>query len=183
MDESRILSLPIQLHWGGWTADTRSLQRNGWQLSAYQDVMMRQMRIALKHPVMEMQGITTMGEFDYHSLMYENHYRPIDIGMSIGHMGRTIMISEMNMPNVRFNPIDAEPRIVEQTIRTLDDIAHFQTIQRPEHEVFLKEASMAEILDMALQKQEPKQAEIRARMRKEEELKRYGKFHTALNII
>jgi len=63
----------------------------------------------------------------------------------------------------------------------LYDAPYFQPIGEGK-EIFLKEASVDEIMQIALDKQEPEQAEIRAR-KKREEWKRGGQTKARLIMV
>jgi len=184
---SRILSAPLQIHWAGWNTDSHRLQQNGWQLSADQNVMNNTMRIAIHHPEGNIVGMTEVSEFDYQRYVCDElHHKPfpIDVGMRIRHsICEKVHVQGMNGGFPHFNPIDATPRMMDMEVRELKDLAHFQEVQVAKNEVFLKEASMDQILEMALNKQEPSQAEIRKRIIKEQEMRRYGLLHTELRLV
>ncbi len=183
-----VKSAPMNLHWAGWETDTFRLQQNGWQLSAEQDPRIRTLRIAINHPDLCVQGITNVDRYDFERITHERQRfgRPVDIGLSVIQMGHKVYLNEHSHTAHTFEPIDAEPRMQEYRITSLSDLAHFTTIKRPQHEVFLKEASMEEILAMALQRQEPGQEAIRKRLIREQqmnEMRRYGELHTELRIV
>lgn len=173
------------LHWAGWETNTFRLQENGWQLSAHQDPINRMLRIAINHPNLSMQGITALEHYDFERAYRENVYsgNPVPAPISLFHMGKDIYIKEYNMGRIDFQAIDATPQFMSSEIRKLSDLAHFQTIQKPQHEIFLKEASIDEILEMALKKQEPGQEQIRKRIMHEQKMKQYGLLHTELKVI
>lgn len=188
-DPSRIISAPIVLHWAGWKADTYSLQSAGWQLSAEEDLQRREMRIAVHHPDGGLCGVSTIVDFDYWKYSMNNHHvpMPIDVGMQVKGMTKQILLDRMSGSVSNFFPIDAKPRFtdvsMQRELMDLRKIAHFQPAPIAKHEVFLKEASIEEILEMALNKQEPTQEQIRKRIIKEQELSRYGELHTQLRLV
>lgn len=185
MDSLLVRSRPMRLHWAGWETDTLRLQNNGWQISAEQDPMNRRIRVAINHPHFKMQGISNVEHFDF-AKSYMDHYCNdwyTDAQLSLYAMSREIYIREHSSVEHSFCAIDAIPTVQQTTIRSLSDFAYFQTVQKPQHEIFLKEASLEEILEMALNKQEPAQEQIRKRIMHEQNMKRYGILHTELKII
>lgn len=185
MPDYILKSTPIELFWAGWRTDTVSLQRAGWELAAHEDVRFRKMQIAIRHPEYELRGLSEFGTHEYFEILHSQYgmRRRPQARMNMTHLGHNIVIRTMYPGEIVFNPIDAEPRVMEERVESIDDLAHFAKIHKPKNEVYLKEASMAEILEMALQKQEPEQEKIRKRIMQEQQIKRCGQLHTALNII
>lgn len=101
-------------------------------------------------------------------------------------MPNQIYINSMKGRDVGFEPIDFRPQMVEQEIKSLNDLAHFATIaEEAKHEVYLHEANIDQILEMALQRQEPEQDRIRQEMLRNQELRslRMGTLHTELRLV
>jgi len=71
-------------------------------------------------------------------------------------------------------------------MRDLNDMAHFRTIGGPAvKDILLKEASMDEILEFALKKQEPNQEQIRKRMMHEQDMQNMygGELKASLRLV
>lgn len=184
------MNQPVRLCWAGWETDTFKLQNAGWQISAEQDFHYNGIRIAINHPKADVQGITLIENFDYREVIDGNNLRhailPVMLRFEI--MGKTIHIKQMNSPDVRFGPIDATPHLMtDYKIHSLEDLAHFQSVgyEKARHEVFLHEANINQILEMALQRQEPEQDRIRKEMlqRKEIDRMKRGRLHTELRLV
>lgn len=169
-NNKRLLSQPIRLFWNGWESDTYKLQQNGWELSVQQDLQYMRMAIAIKHKKLGMRGLSDSMGWNYleqRETFQDPRSTPgfgcqIASNIDINYTG--------SMSNVEFNPIDATP--MWQTIerKSLDDIAHFRKIEKPNNEIFLKEASLKEIMAMALSRQEPPQEQIRKLMIQQDEI-------------
>ena len=187
----RFLNQPVKLWWAGWETDTLKLGREGWQISAHQDIRHDQMQIAIKHPKANIQGITFMESFAYRDWINgRGGFASAPVSLRFELMGQEIRIHQMGSPAVReFRPIDYRPRYDDawqSKITTLDDFAHFETIvEEAQHEIYLHEANISQILDMALQVQAPQQEQIRKDMidRQEMDRLRRGKLHTELRLV
>lgn len=183
MDKNKILSHPIRIIWAGWETDTLRLQENGWQLSAQENMHNRSMSIALKHSKCKVKGITSESNFDYFN--FDSHYLRnivLKARLASDFMGVIRNIDQ----KTAFNPIDAYPSFVETKRNYLEDFAHFRKINTNAEEIFLKKASMSEILQMALEKQEPNQEKIRKQLlyREEmQEIQRDSKTQAVLRLV
>jgi hypothetical protein len=182
---SVLLSAPIEIFWKGWRADTAGLQRAGWSISAHENYQRQEMRLALESPCKTFVGITHLEAHTYRRFMLDHHPHPfrVDTQLEVAQMAPEIRVHSASLGMPEMYPINAEPRIASMSEVSLRDIAHFQKVQTAKNEVFLKEASMEQILEMALKKQEPTQKEIRQRILKEQELRRYGQLHTELRLV
>lgn len=78
---------PVPLRWHGWRSDTLSLQAAGWQLSAMQDTYRDHIRIAVSHPRLQCEGITSGSAFDFYGAMRSREYvqRMPPLSIEIGH--------------------------------------------------------------------------------------------------
>lgn len=181
--EHRFLSKPLDLHWAGWRADTLTLQRYGWQLSARQNIYDNSMQIALRHPESKVHGISNVAEFDYmRSLNDPCMERPMPV--LAFRLASDFVIQEIHHgTDMNFVPIDADPAYEMMT--KLSDAKFFREINTNVKQVFLEQASMGEILDIALQKQAPRQAEIRQKMIRDEEMKiqRNSRLQAELRLV
>jgi len=189
MRQSYILSNPVQLYWAGWKTDTYSLGQEGWQISAEEDPRSRSMRIAIRHPKAGISGISEIADFPYRSDFTNaliGNTAPTMLRFHDIH--RRIYAEFMRYKGgFDFHAIDPRPSFVEREVHSIEDFAHFSKIgmEEPKHQILLKEASIQQILDMALQIQEPEQERIRAEMIRNRELQNYrlGKLHTELRLV
>ncbi len=181
----RMLNKPVKLHWAGWETDTYRLGAEGWQISVEQDVLSNTMRIAINHPKAQIQGITQIEDFLFREMMdgFANPIIPTLLRFEV--MGRQIYVNQMRSPDVSFAPVDFRPTMVENVIHSLDDFCNFAKLEIPKHEIFLHEANINQILEMALVRQEPDQERIRQEVMRTKELKemRMGKLHTELRLV
>jgi len=188
-DNSRILSQPLRLFWRGWESNTFALQRSGWEISAAEDYERQMMGIAFRHKEGGMRGISDYIDYDFFHSRQRSRYDSVDTDEQTPMFGCNmasdliIHIRHINMAKQNFNPIDARPAYSSDM--HLDDFAHFQKIDVNTKEIFLKQASMKDILNMALQKQEPRQEQIRKEMihRKEMNIMRDSKLKAHLRLV
>ncbi len=182
-----IVSMPIQLSWMGWETDTYRLQQNGWMISAQQDVATNRMQISFKHKDVGMYGLTDVDEFDFmNARRNPEMLRHLNYACKMGANLRISQRLHMNMANECMIPIDANPQYTTIEERSLEDFAHFQKVNTDAKAIFLQEASMDDILQLALEKQAPNQEKIRKQLvrRKEmESIKQKSQLHTELRLV
>ena len=175
-----MLSQPVRIYWAGWETDTYRLQAEGWEISAQEDIQRRKMNIALRHADSGMRGFCEGMDWDY----FRNMERQQQMGMMDSRnlptfhaqLASDIIVNHpgaMMSEDIPYHAIDARPMMQNLNMegKSVDSFAHFRRIEKPSDEIYLRKASMAEILEMALQKQEPKQEEIRQQMVRDNELK------------
>lgn len=182
MLSSKVFSEPIELFFDGWRSDTLTLQRCGWDISANQDLYRDRIAIAIKHRNSGLTGVTYFEEFLF-DRGFGTSGRRNPRSLPIALLAKDIAVYHAQYSTESFRPVDATPRVAEVNPNNKGDYFHFATIEPPKHEVFLKEASIDQILQMALEKQEPEQQKIRERMIKDQELQRFGQLHTQLRIV
>lgn len=162
--EHRLMSRPLRLHWAGWTADTYSLQRAGWSISAEQHIQSMTMQLALRHPDKGGYGVSSRVPFDY---MYErDSFAPMDLGADI-RFGRSIDFHVTDLPS--FRAVDALPQMMERRRVSLEDFAHFHTPLVRTNEIVVPEESVEELMERILKMQQPdRTARIRESLRNPE---------------
>lgn len=189
LDNNRILSQPLKIHWAGWETDTYRLQSQGWEISAEQFIDRRSMRLALRHREIGFRGMTNELNFDYFMMADHRNYDPSYLNSVRFNcrLASDYRIQDMSMGNeFCFQPIDARPAYINYETKSIDDFAHFRPINLNAKEIFLKEASMGEILEIALQKQEPNQEEIRKKLihrEKMEAIKKESRVQAELRLV
>jgi hypothetical protein len=180
-----VLSQPVNIRWLGWETDTYRLQDAGWELSAQEDIPRQQMAIAMRHKTANIRGICESINWDYF-----RRERDIYVGRSMSTFRANLAMDfivnyhQAGMTFDDFNPIDARPMYqdINMEKRSLDDLAHFRKLEKAKDEIFLKPASMEEILDMALKQQEPNQEAIRKEMVRKNELEIMRKSQLRANL-
>lgn len=186
--DHRIINRPIPVRWGGWETDTYRLMEDGWVLSAYQDVHYNKMQLAMKHPKLNVQGISMLADFDYEALL-NGHTFTVPFFLKFKSFAEQVHVHTAGNISVNeFRPIDARPTYeAKHSISRLEDLANFPEIvpEVPENAIHLKEANMAQILEMALQRQEPEQERIREELLQQRDLQkmRQGQLHTELRLV
>lgn len=151
---SRVLSQPMRLHWAGWTTDTHTLQRNGWELSAHQDIPSRQVAIAVRHREWEVKGLSRIADYDFYEAAATSTpsmmARPVDVHLGM-RMGRDVHV---HMPALDFHAFDAIPRMIHDgRFSRLEDIAHFAAIPQAVP-VVIPEEDVDQLLARILEKQQ-----------------------------
>lgn len=182
----RIRNRPIKLYWAGWETDTYRLGSEGWEISAEQDIHNHQMRIAINHSKARIQGISNIDSYAYQEFMSDIDFSPrIPTMLRFDDLSRQIYINSMRNREVTFQPVDYRPHYIDTEIKSLHDFANFSSPEIAKNEVFLHEANINQILEMALQKQAPHQEEIRREMIKRQEIRQMktGKLHTELRLV
>lgn len=176
--DERLLSQPVNVRWLGWETDTYRLQEAGWELSAQEDISRQRMNILMRHKEANIRGMCEAMDWDYfrnERSGYDNNPHSMRNTSTFGArlaMDFIVNHHQAGMSFDNFNPIDARPMYQEITMerRSLDDLAHFRKLEKPSDEIYLRKASMAEIMEMALEKQEPNQDRIRKKMVRDNEL-------------
>ena len=174
----RFLSEPMRIHWAGWVSDTLRLQHMGWEFSANQDIHRQHLQLALRHPGLRMAGMTHPIDFRFFEQMdplrFREYFKHIQLECNLA-SSYTITEHRYSDTMANFEPVDMTPCYSELNTTTfsLDDLKIFKPINAEVQEVYLHEPSIAEILEMALAKQEHKQAEIRKKMVQRAEKQKY----------
>jgi len=173
----------------GFRSTTLALQNSGWSVNAYQrrDDMSYShvINFMLNHGDLGLTLLTNSFMFDMLSML-NNSSSPTDYlrdmsfqvcGASLGHQNNFIP-NIMARPEVdivatrpgslNFNRINCEPQMQQIDLRTIDlsKFALFNPINS-EANIYVPKASANELLDILLEKQAPKQAEIRKKRRRE----------------
>jgi hypothetical protein len=161
----------MDIYWAGWRTTTFDLQKAGWMLSAQQDVYEKRLRLAMRHPVIGFSGMTH-GIDDVDFFMRSNRYGAPPL-RDQARLASSYTVDERyaEIMSAQFMPIDATPRFTSSQPKALEDLVIFKTIPRDARELYLSEASMSQVMDMAISLQEDKQREIRQRKLVDQRLK------------
>jgi len=166
-------NIPIKLHWAGWETDTYRLGQHGWEVSADQNVMNQTIRFAIRHLKYNIRGFSEMDRLCYQELRYNRTFSDSggygipELPIQLASDYRIIQ----HAPTTDFHPVETIPMYnVNPEVRELDDLALFKRLPQKTNQVYLREASLSEVLDFALSKQEPRQKEIRERLMHERRL-------------
>lgn len=166
MRDFDLLSRPLRLHWAGWTADTYSLQRAGWSISAEQNIQCMTMQLALRHPHEASYGISSRVPWEYMNDRRDS-FAPLDLGADI-RFGREVVFHQMGgLPD--FRAVDALPQMVEHKRTRLEDFAHFHSPLVRTQEIVVPEESVEDLMARILKMQQPdRTARIRESLRNPE---------------
>ncbi len=166
----RYMGVPVQLNWMGWETDTEKLTRHGWELSANQNVYDNSMQIAIRkeHYGHTIHGFSNLIDFDY----FRRSAIVQDLQMQV-QLAQNIYLQYMNGPPNEWSAIDGRRSIQTMQSGLMDDVLHFAKINQDTPEIILQRASLEEVLQFALNKQEPRQAEIRQEMMHRREVAEY----------
>jgi len=152
---------PLTLEWAGWRSDTATLQYHGWQFAEEVDQRFYRTRFRMKHPETQMYGQTeSKGRLHMLSPHELKHIR------MRCQLASDFIYESRQAPN--YYPVDTQPHwdnIQHYHRFRMGDAPYFRTIEESA-DIFLKKASMEDILAAALSKQEPERDRIREEMRK-----------------
>ncbi len=168
--DRRIISPPTKLFWEGWESDTITLARHGWDFSAEQDYERMRYRLAMRNDRLGLVGVTDHHEYGYdpsdRNLVGRNS-PPLDVAIYTDRM------RFIDTPRVRveaFDSIDVRPELMA-TSYEMRDLVPFRRVNVNAEQIHLEQASLSEILEIALSRQSGKQQEIRERMLRDKRLK------------
>lgn len=124
-------------------------------------------RLLLRHAAMKLYGVTHGVDEMIFASRDERWLK--EMMLSVQYLVNDMKVNVQLNPSLNpsyFEPIDATPRMIESP-RSIEDFGLFKTVARDAPEIYLAEASLEEVLEYALKKQEPKQAEIREQILRE----------------
>jgi len=170
----RQLSPEVEVEWAGWRATLIQLQSRGWDIAVEENHMERRYGLYIKH---REAGVVGYGEFTDDLRRFFRHdggmmYRGPHLFVRMK-VANNIHLPSSMMPSIEYgHAIDARPSFVEEPIESLRHAKVFRSVDpKPEQEILLKEPTLMEILELALEKQEPEQQRIRNNIVRESELK------------
>ncbi len=132
-------------------------------------------RLAIKHPTYRIYGLGDLMDYGDFAEFKDNVYRkypPVHIKHMVSRMDVHVF-DDLS----KFNPIDCEPQfnMRKEQVKSIEDFMIFRPINKAT-EIIVPEFEIKDLMDMIIQKQDPKQAEIREKRRKE-----WRKFSRAIN--
>ncbi|MDA3808623.1 MAG: hypothetical protein PF440_12015 [Thiomicrorhabdus sp.] len=173
-----MLREPIPVHFLGWESDTYTLQKHGWELAISKDEYAMQWRLLLRLPEQHLVGLSDVIQLDdVRGAVYDRFFNG---GLGMDKVAFRVEIAQRidashHMIQENYTQaIDAEP-VVSSLEFTMEDLFHGQYF-RPlggGKEIFLKKASVEEIMQIALDKQEPERVAIQTRRRAKRERETY----------
>jgi hypothetical protein len=161
----RVFNPICQVHFAGFSSNTYALQKAGWQLSFERMINMDGVRLALKYEPARIYAITSpvpMREF-HQGTGYE-----CPVAFNVAMIGNDVRFQIMPMRAAgSWAPFDATPEFVDSHEMRFEDLIPFRPISLDAPEIVIAQDNAPAMLEAILKMQDPKQAEIRARQRKE----------------
>lgn len=163
MQRHPLLSRPIDIHWAGWQANTYALQREGWELSADQNLMHMAMRIAMRNQDLRCVAVTEMFE-DFRFEQYARDYGKVP-PLRVQYFACHIQVMKMHeLKCMSFQPIDAAPQLVsDTTVHSYEDLKWFAAPLVETKELIVDPDKVSDILAKIAEAQLPEQEAIRKR--------------------
>lgn len=169
------LQNPIcQVYFAGFTSDTYTLQRNGWDISAQQGVSPwrsgYEITLALRNRAAGLYATSAPLEVDLYLMSREPRYYK-DMVFSIQRVSSEIEVrsygGKIDFFN-NFEAIDAEPMMNHSpSFQKISEMKIFKPMVKTQ-EILIGPQSVPEALEYILKLQDPKQKEIREKKRKEQ---------------
>lgn len=161
-------NLIARVYFAGFESDTLRLQREGWQLSYSQQLNSyeRVFRLAMKHEKAGVYAISSPTIINMDTIMRNGSCAPDWLHFNICHMSNDFRVRILPMPQVAFQAFDAIPQFEDTKEFSFEEFVPFKPLNSEAPEIFLDKKTAAELIDLAIKKQEPKQAQIREENRK-----------------
>ena len=188
-----LLREPVEVWFEGWRSDTRTLMTNGWDISVDHSPYDRQMRFAFRNRTLQLYGLSDFWDmldfaqsrmnpttyFPEHGqmsatmmnqAMEEMRYRQGRAAIRISQcLGKDIMVHHMDAAN--FVPLK-DPhlymKVSDVSRRMISEMPWFETAEVSAQNLFFEGHEVPDLMQMILDKQKDKQAEIREKLRKAE---------------
>lgn len=176
----RILSRPIPVVFQGWRSTTLELQAAGWELSTQYAAHEDMYHLAVSNPQLQIVGRTTQPIFISQSL--KHHYDRNDPDLPtfyvsyLTHKVRVFEHHNTELPPM-WHRIDAQTQLAQMEIKDLHDMCHFAPWDKST-EVLVAAADMevVELLRIIVDKQQPKQKELRERSARAPKIERISRI-------
>ncbi len=168
----RIENRLVNLNFCGWESNTYRLQQQGWQISVSERADSMCIQMALKHPGLNMYGLTE--KLDYHRMgEMEDMQRHSGIALQIIRMETDMqiqqpmmMMQEVVAPDMSgFVPVDARPSVVFKEKTHIDDFRIFRPLAQHK-QIIVPEQSVSELMARIHEMQSPEQDRIREEKQK-----------------
>jgi hypothetical protein len=160
------------VRWAGWSSDTLTLQRAGWQFAAQQEKHRGTVRLALRHP-QGWHGLTN--EVNYERVRHMLAGRDGSVFAHDGRLltfdvvclGSNVQVCASSVPMTGWRAVDMFPAsttaVYEQ--RSLLDWVPFMPVNHEAEQIVVAPESVGQVLDLLLRCQAPAAAARRARDR------------------
>lgn len=157
-----------QVYFAGFESDTLRLQRAGWQLSMEQLYDRNMLRLAMKHEGARLHALSAPVSYQAMALLNPNYQQPVPIEFQIQYMASNMQFEIHPVRgSMSFAAVDAYPTFEEIKRVRFEDAIPFKPINHEASEIVIARESVPELMQRILELQDPKQAEIRQKLRKE----------------
>lgn len=176
ISEGRFSSPICNVKFAGFESNTLALQKNGWAVTMEEQPDFSRagklIRLYLKHEKARLHAVTNTWNFEYSFVykMMENPDWTQFCTFEVIHVANDIrfhIIPVSSRGFGKFSAIDCMPQFERSEEKSITDIVPFRTISMEAPELVVDPAKVNEIFDMILKAQDPKQAEIREKRRRE----------------
>jgi len=176
-----LIESPIcKIRFAGFESDTYTLAKQGWSVSAEQIPMFTragyEIRLALKHQAAQCYMVTHSVEINWGMVGYlkENRFMNPNAEYGFGKLppfNVAAIFSEAKIHYIptdktwKFNPVDPMMRMKQNVeVHDFESWVPFRTINPDAPQIYVPQKSVPELLEFILEKQEPKQKQIREEM-------------------
>lgn len=134
-----------------------------------QDIYHSRIRLAMRHPEMRCVAISQMNDYSFmrkSDRLQREEWPTFIVNRFAGEM--RIEYEHSQNPYVNFQSVDCTPHMIERQVKNIEDLILFTPARVQTKEIIVDEREVKDLLDEIMQRQQPKQAEIRERIRREE---------------
>jgi len=155
--DPRLLSEPKEVRWAGWSSDTYTLQRCGWDLAVEYEPHKQVYSLLMHHENMKLYAISHEAEF--------NRKGGRDWFEVVRVFGDLLFTIRSHFHSFDFQAIDARPQYIDAPPRSVKDTNIFAPFTKMKEIVIDKaDMSVIEHLEAIKRLQDPAQAEIRKKI-------------------
>lgn len=154
---------PIGLFWAGWRTTTIELQHAGWEVIVQDDPSMHMISFGLRHGT-DFYGFSNPLSYILLASTERSRFREIDLHVNLGSQAH-IMIKQSVVDN--WMEIDKPGILHQPDYVKYEDLKVFQP-NKPEQEVLAESKDVEDLLQEIINKQKPKQEDIRRRILNEQ---------------
>ena len=173
----------VNLHFAGWTSNSYDLQRNGWDLSVDENPYDCSLRFAIRNESLGLYAISSVETYPRKAFITDPFFLerfPLHFHLQQMTDGKAKIYYHHGLST--FRPINTQPDIECIEPKSIEDFVLFRKISPESADIVIPEYNIDRLLEMALELQEPKQKEIRERIRKEKD-KSNEEFQEYLNSL
>ena len=162
----RTINPIFKVNWMGWRSDTLTLQKYGWNF-AMQDITKNGFSVffVIRHPEMKIYGRTNKIILDTIRGQSMQSFRDIELNVAM-QLAAEITFQQCDPPKLMSMDMEPVCQHISSERFKLSETWPFE-VAVPEHEIIVDPVDVNKMLDMILNEQRGKQAEIRDKNRKQ----------------